>query len=191
MLNKYWEGLKEEGGQDFFTSKHPTKKTEGGFDATTYRLEDSKEYVLWEELPEKQRNAMITIDRRRKKESDDRAEEDTRRSVERQGEKNKPTRLKPDSYYMNLIDKAEHGPRSFYVDQACFRGYVSGGYTSYGISQIDSWFGKQIRKIGTSESKYTVKELTRLILCNENLHDVIKSNLMSNLKNYKNSLQEA
>ncbi len=134
---------------------------------------------------------MITIDRRRKKESDDKAEEDTRRNVEMQAERNKPTRLKPDAYYNNLINKTEDGPQTFYVDQACFRGYVSGGYTSYGISQIDSWFGKQIRKIGTPESRYTVKELTKLILCNENLHDVIKSNLMSNLKNYKSSLQEA
>ena len=60
-------------------------------------------------------------------------------------------------------------------------------YTPYGIKQIESWFITQIQKLGTNKEKYKAQDLENLILRNPHLHEVIKSNLISNLSSYANS----
>ena len=51
----------------------------------------------------------------------------------------------------------------------------------YGIKIIDSWFSKQIQ----SECKYSKEELKNMIRRNPHLHNVIKTDLLSNLKRKK------
>jgi hypothetical protein len=59
---------------------------------------------------------------------------------------------------------------------------ITSFYTQTGVSQIDEWFSKQIR----NGSKFTSKELVKMIRRNPHLHNVIKTNLLYNLTNYKN-----
>jgi hypothetical protein len=49
----------------------------------------------------------------------------------------------------------------------------------YGIKKMDTWMSKQI----SNESKFTNEELEKMIKHNIHLHNVIKTNLLSNLKN--------
>jgi len=75
---------------------------------------------------------------------------------------------------------------SIYVDQGFNYGpYVSSGYTSYGISQIDSEFSNRIRGLERYDSihkKKAKKILYARIALNDNLHFIIKGNLLKNLK---------
>ena len=75
----------------------------------------------------------------------------------------------------------------YYIDQAMYNVNAYGRritsfYTPFGIKQIDSWLSKQIR----NESKYSKIELEQLIKRNPHLHNVIKTNLLDNLKNIQN-----
>ncbi len=66
----------------------------------------------------------------------------------------------------------------YYIDQAPRLGqYVYSLYTPHGINQIDSWFTKHI-----SQGSDKVK-LEFMIKRNVHLHNVIKTNLLENLKN--------
>jgi hypothetical protein len=56
---------------------------------------------------------------------------------------------------------------------------ISAAYLPYGIKQFDSWYAKQIQ-LGP-ESKYSKEELEDNIKRNPHLHNVIKTNLLSNL----------
>ena len=50
--------------------------------------------------------------------------------------------------------------------------------TQYGVQIIDTWFPKQIQ----GDSKYSKEELKNMIRRNPHLHNVIKTNLLSNLR---------
>lgn len=50
-------------------------------------------------------------------------------------------------------------------------------YTMHGISQIDSWFSKQIQY----GSKHSKEDLEKMIRRNPHLHNLIKTNLLINL----------
>jgi hypothetical protein len=56
---------------------------------------------------------------------------------------------------------------------------ISSCFLPHGIKQMDSWMGRQI----SGESKFTKKELKKMIKHNFHLHNVIKTNLLDNLKN--------
>lgn len=80
----------------------------------------------------------------------------------------------------------ERSSEEFYVDQApinsrCFDRTFFSAYTPHGIRNLDSWMIKQI----THESKYDKETLEKMIKCNYHLHNIIKTNLIDNLRNYK------
>lgn len=80
-----------------------------------------------------------------------------------------------DTYY---VDQA--GTHSIYGDRA-----LTSFFTWYGIKQMDSWYAKQIRL--ESDSKYTKEQLEGFIKTNPHLHNIIKTNLLLNLRTYKQS----
>lgn len=103
----------------------------------------------------------------------------------------KKVKLKSQSYYRKLINRSTDF-ENFYIDRASSNTNIYGcrimsSYTPYGIKQIESWFITQIQKLGTNKEKYKAKDLENLILRNPHLHEVIKSNLISNLNSYANS----
>jgi len=74
----------------------------------------------------------------------------------------------------------------YYLDQLGFnRSYYgdrvfSSIVTWYGIKCMDSWYSHYIKNI--DESPYTKDELTMFIKSNPHLHNIIKTNLLNNLK---------
>jgi len=56
---------------------------------------------------------------------------------------------------------------------------ITDWYLPYGIKIIESWFVKQII---SERCEFSKKELTKLIRKNPHLHNVIKTNLLSNLE---------
>jgi len=54
---------------------------------------------------------------------------------------------------------------------------ITSSYTWFGIKEIDSWFYRQIES-----SKFSKKQLEKMIRRNPHLHNVIKTNLLQNLK---------
>lgn len=54
-------------------------------------------------------------------------------------------------------------------------------YLKLGIQRLDSWMSKQIQM---KDSKYPPEVLAKMIRCNYHLHNVIKTDLLNNLKNY-------
>lgn len=59
---------------------------------------------------------------------------------------------------------------------------IFSAYLPLGISRMESWLGKQIRD---ENSKYTKKEIEKMIRRNPHLHNVIKTNLLDNLNRIK------
>lgn len=58
---------------------------------------------------------------------------------------------------------------------------ITSFYTSFGISNIDSWFARQIQQ---GDVKKNFKLLKKAILTNPHLHPVIRNNLYQNLVTY-------
>lgn len=56
---------------------------------------------------------------------------------------------------------------------------ISSFFTPHGIKKLESWMCRQI----SEESKFTSIELESLIRRNPHIHNVIKTNLLNNLKN--------
>ncbi|MCK9447171.1 hypothetical protein M0Q50_09995 [bacterium] len=61
--------------------------------------------------------------------------------------------------------------------------HIMSAYLEYGLKSMDSFFSNEIR-LG-KESKYTKDELKRMIRRNPHLHNLIKENLLDNLKRYE------
>lgn len=59
---------------------------------------------------------------------------------------------------------------------------IFSAYLWLGISRMDSWMSKQIQL--REKCKYSPEILAKMIRCNYHLHNVIKTNLLDNLKNY-------
>lgn len=59
---------------------------------------------------------------------------------------------------------------------------LSSAYTWYGIKKMDCWYFKQIR---LEDCKYSKDELADAIKTNPHLHNIIKTNLLSNLYHTK------
>lgn len=91
----------------------------------------------------------------------------------------------PDTFKEEYPDK-EKDSDYFYVDQAPtlmdLRNYngprITSFFTPYGISGLDGWISKQIQ----GESEFTKDQLIRMIRRNPHLHNIIKTNLLSNIK---------
>jgi len=86
-------------------------------------------------------------------------------------------------YSTNGIDIDE-----YYVDQSpsrinCFDRSIFSSFLPTGIKRIDSWFSYHI--INSDRSEYTNEELETFIKGNIHLHNIIKTNLLNNLKNRK------
>ena len=75
-------------------------------------------------------------------------------------------------------DQAPHNSKFYDREINCF-------YLQLGIKRMDIWMGKQIRKLGTPEAKFSADKLRELIKANPHLHNVIKTNLLDNLKTYE------
>ena len=96
----------------------------------------------------------------------------------------------PDTFKEELPNFENDDPCWFYTDQAVNRldlqsingPTITSFLTEYGIRELDSWMCKQIK----GSSKFTKDELTRLIRRNPHLHNIIKTNLLINLKNARN-----
>lgn len=79
---------------------------------------------------------------------------------------------------------------TYYVDQAAslmdLTGYrgptITSFFTQHGIARLDEWMGRQIRGENNFENIPT-EELEILIKRNPHLHNVVKTNLLNNLKN--------
>lgn len=79
----------------------------------------------------------------------------------------------------------ERSSTDFYVDQAptnsrYFDRTFFKAYTSYGIKNLSSWIVKQI----IHKSKYDKETLEKMIKCNYHFHNIIKTDLIHNLRNY-------
>ncbi len=190
MNNGHVERVRKFGGEDYFT-RDSDKKDEHGFRITLYCIRHTQDWVEFKDLPENQRKAMNDAWLEEQAESQRRKDEDTKFHALYQIDKRKPTRLKPDEYYIEWIDK--NGVNRAYVDMAfsvvnIYDRCISSGYTSYGIQEIDTWFCKRIQEIERGESEFTVKQMTQMILRHDNLHELIKWNLMVNLKRIKKQL---
>jgi hypothetical protein len=96
-------------------------------------------------------------------------------------------RIKNSRLYIKIFNKHDFMD-IIYVDQCGYKFKpfqkigVSCIYLPYGIKQLDSEYSKRIRNI--KESGEDVKKLKNEIKNNENLHKMIKDNLLLNLKNY-------
>lgn len=75
-------------------------------------------------------------------------------------------------YYDQSPYNSNYGERTF-----------SSAYLPYGIKRFDSFFSNEIR-LG-NKSKYTKIELKKMIRRNPHLHNLIKENLLDNLKKYR------
>lgn len=73
------------------------------------------------------------------------------------------------------------GKDKVYQDYAPYYGTIFSCFTSYGVSNIDAWFAKQIHG---EKVKENFKYLKRAILTCPHLHPVIRNNLYQNLLNY-------
>ena len=184
------EFLKINGGLGYtHTKKDPILFDEYGQYILYYKLynwkgEELTDFIKYEELPEEQRKAMFVWEVKLINESNIRQEQDSRDSVLYSGYGKKRTKLKSDAYYKEWIKN--NNIEDAYYDQSFNYGIgVCSAYTSYGIKLIDSWLSKQIRLFGNEECEFTYNQLYNMILRNMNLHEVIKWNLIMNLKNYK------
>lgn len=79
--------------------------------------------------------------------------------------------------------KENEDASDYYIDQSMMNVVIAdrritSTFTPYGISGIDEWFSKQIQK----GSKFSKEELEQMIKRNPHLHNIIKTNLLSNLK---------
>lgn len=78
---------------------------------------------------------------------------------------------------------------NYYYDQAASRvqihdRVIASAWLPYGIQGMDSWYTNQI--LMGEESKYTPKQLENFIISNPHIHDVIKTNLIENLRRRNN-----
>jgi len=79
----------------------------------------------------------------------------------------------------------------YYVDQSIYNKHIAGlhlvsVYLPYGLQKIDNWFFYQL----TNKSKYSLNELEKMIKVNPHLHNVIKTNLINNLKCIRKNTQK-
>ncbi len=89
----------------------------------------------------------------------------------------------PDTFKMEY-PKDNEDATDYYIDQSMRNVVIAdrriiSTFTPYGISGIDEWFSKQIR----NDSKFSKEELEQMIKRNPHLHNIIKTNLLSNLIN--------
>ena len=87
----------------------------------------------------------------------------------------------PDTYKPRYPKKNENIEK-FYIDQSgksvlISDRRISSNYTWWGIHQMDTWFADQIRLENPDKEK-----LDKMIRRNPHLHNVIKTNLLRNLK---------
>ena len=97
--------------------------------------------------------------------------------TERQIERDKETELQCLIY----LDYSDTFKRTYPKTKDIYDRRITSFLLPYGIKIIDSWFSKQIQ----SESKYSKEELKNMIRRNPHLHNVIKTDLLSNLKRKK------
>lgn len=192
MEKNYMERIIHHGGVDFYSHSHPNKKDEHGFSVTVYHLRSNetkkydKDFAEFKDLPEFQRKAMLAVQDEQAIESQRRKDIDNRWTAMSFVGKVRPTKLKSDDYYKqwlknNNIDRAylDVSPQASYYEDRC----ISSVYTPWGIKEMDSWFGKQIRKLANNDCEFTSKQLKKMILCHAHLHELIKWNLIINLNN--------
>lgn len=88
----------------------------------------------------------------------------------------------PEPIYKKEYPNKDIDIDEYYIDQTMVNIYYAdrhffGAYTPWGIKGIESWFTKQIL------SGKNKKKLSYMIRRNPHLHNVIKTNLLENLKN--------
>ena len=89
----------------------------------------------------------------------------------------------PDTFKKTFPKKKLNDIDEYYYDQAyrvvkIYDRRISSFLLPMGIKKIDSWFARQIQM---EKSKFSRKQLERLIRRNPHLHNVIKTDLLSNL----------
>ena len=88
-----------------------------------------------------------------------------------------------DTFKMVAYNERKHTHDLLYRDQMTLQKYSAYGwtmtavYTETGIKRIDSWLANQI-----TSTKTDPKKIAKMIRCNPHLHNVLKTNLLQNLK---------
>jgi hypothetical protein len=100
-------------------------------------------------------------------------------------------RLASENYYKKMLEK-EGDIKKFYYDQLYSTAYFGdrkmfSTWLPFGIHRMDAWYTLRIHQLGLPNPKfnYSVEELELMILKNPHLHNIIKSNLISNLNSTK------
>ena len=89
--------------------------------------------------------------------------------------------------YPIMFEENYNLDQNIYVDQSpyynkIYDATISSVLLPVGLKRLESWMSYQIQK----GSEYTFEQLHKMILVNPHLHNVIKTNLIDNLKAYHN-----